>query len=172
MGTVHQKKFLHAKCNGRKLWRGTGYSQHLKDSPHKLLSNNIFINREKEKRREQMWQNTTGGIWAPTVGSSLYSFWNFSLSVKLSKKKKSKGASWWLSGKESACQYRRQFQPLILEDPTCHRATKPVHHNYWACALEPGSYNYWSPSALEPVLHSERWEARTPQRESSPRLPH
>ena len=91
MGTIHQKKFLHAKCNGRKLWRGTGYSQHLKDSPHKLLSNNIFINREKEKRREQMWQNTTGGIWAPTVGSSLYSFWNFSLSVKLSKKKKVKG---------------------------------------------------------------------------------
>ena len=24
---------------------------------------------------------------------------------------------------------------LIWEDPTCHRATKPVHHNYWVCAL-------------------------------------
>ena len=30
------------------------------------------------------------------------------------------------------------------EDPTCCRATKPVHHNYWACALEPTSHNYWA----------------------------
>ena len=34
---------------------------------------------------------------------------------------------------------------LVREDPTCHGATKPVHHNYWACALEPASHNYWSP---------------------------
>ena len=33
---------------------------------------------------------------------------------------------------------------LVREDPTCHRATKPVHHNYWACALEPASHNYWA----------------------------
>ena len=25
------------------------------------------------------------------------------------------------------------------EDPRCHRATKPIRHNYWACALEPGN---------------------------------
>ena len=31
---------------------------------------------------------------------------------------------------------------LVREDPTCHRATKPVHHNYGACALEPVSHNY------------------------------
>ena len=24
------------------------------------------------------------------------------------------------------------------------QATKPVHHNYWACSLEPASHNYWS----------------------------
>ena len=23
---------------------------------------------------------------------------------------------------------------LVWEDPTCRRATRPVHHNYWACA--------------------------------------
>ena len=28
------------------------------------------------------------------------------------------------------------------EDPTCQGATKPVGHNYRACALEPGSCNY------------------------------
>ena len=30
-----------------------------------------------------------------------------------------------------------QVQSLIQEDPTCHRAAKPVHQNY--CALEPQS---------------------------------
>ena len=27
-------------------------------------------------------------------------------------------------------------------DPICHRATKPVCHNYGACALQPVSHNY------------------------------
>ncbi|KAJ8786689.1 hypothetical protein J1605_006178 [Eschrichtius robustus] len=33
-------------------------------------------------------------------------------------------------------------QALVLEDPTCHGATKPVRHNYCACALEPTNQNY------------------------------
>ena len=33
-------------------------------------------------------------------------------------------------------------QALVWEDPTCHGATKPVLHNYRACALEPASHNY------------------------------
>ena len=33
-------------------------------------------------------------------------------------------------------------QSLVREDPTCHGATKPMRHNYWACALEPASHNY------------------------------
>ena len=45
---------------------------------------------------------------------------------------------------------------LIQEDPTCHRATEPVRHNYWACALEPGSCKDWSLCALEPALHDKR----------------
>jgi len=45
---------------------------------------------------------------------------------------------------------------LIQEDPTCHRATKPVHCKYWACALEPRNYNHWSPWALKPMLHDKR----------------
>ena len=35
-------------------------------------------------------------------------------------------------------------QSLVQENPTCHGATKPMHHSYW------------SPSALEPVLHDKR----------------
>ena len=52
---------------------------------------------------------------------------------------------------------------LVQEDPTCHRATKPVHRNYWACALEPMSHNYWAlvpqllkPACLEPMLRNKR----------------
>ena len=51
----------------------------------------------------------------------------------------------------------------VWEDPTCCGATKPVHHNYWACTLEPTSHNFWArvpqllkPTRLEPMLHNKR----------------
>ena len=46
---------------------------------------------------------------------------------------------------------------LVREDPTYRRATKPVHHNYWACALDPVSHNYWAllPQLLKPA-HLDR----------------
>ena len=66
-----------------------------------------------------------------------------------------------------------QVRALVWEDPTCRGATKPVRHNYWACALEPTSHNYWArmpqlwkPARPEPVLRNEKppqWEARAPQ---------
>ena len=50
-----------------------------------------------------------------------------------------------------------QVQALVQEDPTCHGATKPVHHNYRACALspwattnKPACHNYWSPCTQSP----------------------
>ena len=67
---------------------------------------------------------------------------------------------------------------LLWEDPTCRGGTKPVRHNYWACALEPASHNYWAhvlqllkSVRLEPVLCSEkppRWEARALQQRVAP----
>ena len=42
---------------------------------------------------------------------------------------------------------RMRVQALVREDPTCHGATKPVCHNYWACTLELASHNYRSPRA-------------------------
>ena len=30
-----------------------------------------------------------------------------------------------------------QVRSLVWEDPTCHKATKRVYHNYWAHVLEP-----------------------------------
>ena len=68
---------------------------------------------------------------------------------------------------------------LVREDPTCCRATKPVRHNYWACALEPMSHNYWSPCATTTearvpracALQQEKppqWEACAPQQRVAP----
>ena len=70
-------------------------------------------------------------------------------------------------------------QSLVLEEPTCCGATKPMCHNYWACALEPASHNYWSPHALEPtrcnywahapqLLKPAHSRARAPQQEKPP----
>ena len=40
---------------------------------------------------------------------------------------------------------------LVQKDPTCHRATKPTHHNYWAHVPQ-----LLKPAHLEPVLHNKR----------------
>ena len=72
-----------------------------------------------------------------------------------------------------------RVRALVREDPTCHRATKPVHHNYWDCILEPTIHNYWAhvlqllqPACLEPVLCNKekplQWEALTPQQRVAP----
>ena len=71
---------------------------------------------------------------------------------------------------------------LVWEDPMCHRAAKPMHHNHWACALEPGSRSYWAhmPQLLKPVCprahalqkgRPPQWEARAPQVAHSPQSP-
>ena len=57
-------------------------------------------------------------------------------------------------------------QSLVQKDSTCCKAVKPVHHNYWACVLEPLNCNSWSLCTLESVLRNKKppqWEARTLQ---------
>ena len=44
-------------------------------------------------------------------------------------------------------------QSLVWEDPTCCRATKPVHHTYWARALEPVLCNKRSHCNEKPTAH-------------------
>ena len=72
-----------------------------------------------------------------------------------------------------------RVRPQVWEDPTCCRATKPMRHNYWACALEPASHDYGAcvpqllkPACLEPVLRNKekplQWEAGAPQRRVAP----
>ena len=52
---------------------------------------------------------------------------------------------------------------LVPEDPTCCGATKPMCHNYWACAWEP---QLLSPRAATTEACSPR--ARAPQQEKPP----
>ena len=54
---------------------------------------------------------------------------------------------------------------LVQEDPTCHGATKPMHHNYWTCTLEPTSHNYWA-CMLQLLKPTPR--AGAPQQEKPP----
>ena len=61
----------------------------------------------------------------------------------------------------------------VQEDPTCRGASKPMHHNYRDCTLEPASHNYW---ACKPQLLSLRFtttethvpRARAPQQKKPP----
>ena len=94
------------------------------------------------------------------------------------------GVHWWFSGKDLLPK-ETQVPPMVQQDSTCCRATKPRHHNYWASALEPTCHNYSRPRATtthahvpqllkptcpgDPALQQEnppQWEARTPQLES------
>ena len=59
---------------------------------------------------------------------------------------------------------------LVWEDSMCLGATKPTHHNYWACALEPEAQvlNPACPRACVPQEKPPQWEACALQLESSP----
>ena len=67
----------------------------------------------------------------------------------------------------------------IWEDLTYCGSTKPMHRNFWACALEPGSCNYWAhvlqllkpacPRACAPQQEKPpQWEAWALQLKSNP----
>ena len=74
-----------------------------------------------------------------------------------------------------------RVQSLVREDPTCPGGTKPMAHNYWACAGESASHNYWAHgpqllklSCLESMPHSTRSHHRetpTHRNKSSPGSP-
>ena len=72
-----------------------------------------------------------------------------------------------------------RVQSLVLEDPISLGATKPMCHNYRACAPAPGSRHYWAHvlQLLKPAYpracaqqqeKPPQWEAGAVQLESSP----
>ena len=123
-------------------------------------------------------------IWLCRVATNLQ-FVKSAIAVKHNKMKLSKKGY----GTSLVAQWLRICLPmhgtwvraLVQEDPTCRGATKPVCHNYWACALEPMSHDYWAhapqllkPTCLEPVLcnkRSHRNEKPTTATKSSPHSP-
>ena len=150
---------------------------------------------EEIRRRAQMcWmghQNPHGKIWSPslTAGDSylgkerteswdlfLHSFHKLSSSSMPGTMSLSENI---LERASLVVQWLRirlprqgtRVRALVREDPTCRGATKPVSHNYWACALEPASHNCWAhvPGARAPQQEEpQQWEACAPQ-QSSPR---
>ena len=59
-----------------------------------------------------------------------------------------------------------RVRALVWEDPTCHGATEPVRHNYWAWVPQ-----LLKPARLEPTLCNEKppqWEARALQQRVAP----
>ena len=69
-----------------------------------------------------------------TCGRFIFDIWQNQYNiVKLNKikfKKKFKNLLMQKKKKESSLQLNLYVQSLIQEDPTCHRATKPMHHSY------------------------------------------
>ena len=53
---------------------------------------------------------------------------------------------------------RTRVRALVWEDPTCRGATRPVSHNYWACALQQDRPRQWEARALRwrvaPTCHN------------------
>ena len=62
-----------------------------------------------------------------------------------------------------------RVQSLIWEDPTCHGATKPVHHNCWTSALEPIESCCPRAHALQQEK-PQQWEAHAVQWTAGPSL--
>ena len=105
------------------------------------------------------------GSWIQRLGQtqvqSLYQNYKFSCVFSSESHNRPSLVAQWL--RIHLSMQGTRVQTLVREDPTCHWATKPVSHNYWACALEAVSHNYWAhvpqllkPTLLEPVLRNKR----------------
>ena len=60
-----------------------------------------------------------------------------------------------------------QAWALVWEDPTCCRATRPVSHNYWACASGACAPNKRGRDSERPAHCDEEWPPLAATRESS-----
>ena len=59
-----------------------------------------------------------------------------------------------------------RVRSLVREDPKCRGATKPLRHDYWACALEPALCNERSHRNEKPAHHTKS-NPRSPQLEKA-----
>ena len=135
--------------------------------------------RMKEWCYYHLWWFFSHSWWVATyipnfTYMNLYSLYSLSL-------RRSPGASLMAQWKRICLPLQETgVRSLVREDLIWRGATKPMHHNFWACAVEPSSCNYWvhESQLLKPLLPRARapqekplqWEAFTPQLESSPYL--
>ena len=79
-------------------------------------------------------------------------------------------AQWW---RVHLPMQETWVRSLVWEDPTCLGTTKPMSHNYWACALEPGNCNYWAHVLRALRAHAlqqeklPQWETLAPKTEKA-----
>ena len=93
---------------------------------------NIF-----EERKPQGWQQNSAWSWEFLKSI----FFKYSPGISL--------VAQWL--RIRLPMQGTQVRALVWEDPTCRGATKPMHHNYWACVPQ-----LLKPVHLEPELRSKR----------------
>ena len=89
----------------------------------------------------------TASRWLSPMFPDYKAYFPFTRKETLHFRKVARGLPWWLSGKERICLPMQETGVpfLIQEDPTCWGATKPVCHNYQACALDLGTSSTESP---------------------------
>ena len=70
---------------------------------------------------------------------------------------------WW---RVHLSRQKTRVRSLAWEGPTCRGATKLMCHNYWVCALEARTQNYWAHmlQLLNPVCPCSETREATPMR--------
>ena len=90
--------------------------------------------------------------------------------LKISLKRYLAGLPWWCSCWEFTCQCRGHgFDPWSGKIPHAAEQQSLMRYNYWPCALESTSHNYWArmlqllkPAHLEPVIHKRSHRSEKP----------
>ena len=65
-----------------------------------------------------------------------------------------------------------QVRSPVQEDPIYHGATNPMFQNYWACAPEPRSCNYWAHALQSPCFTAREATATRSPRNTTKSGPH
>ena len=137
--------------SSEKAWRGERLKEHIKGISTRSVMCYFFKRKEKVRsnyRKLVMFCTVTTLVFVgKTCSFSHLKFFHI--------KKVHYGASLvvqWL--RICLPMQGTRVRALVWEDPTCRRATKPVSHNYWACAsgaCAPQQERLW------------QWEARAPR---------
>ena len=123
----------------------------------------VFIKKQNPCQRwsnfHELYQtNFMEGIYYLEVQGELFYFFKFKMNCRTSL------VAQWL--RICLPMQGARVRALVREDPTCRGASKPVHRNYWACALQPASHHYWA--HVLPTTEAHMPRARAPQQEKPP----